>query len=168
MPGHRQPLASPDGKVFSPRCRKDVLCSWHTVLYARFLFCKKRREYIYIYNYPNFFELFFKKLFRNGGLWANLTGRWCVPKRPQRHFVNFFVRANLPLCLAFGTGEGLLWYGRDIRCTKQAPVVRDASSKARRTADSTDCGQPTAAPDASSVRETAPARRWLDLKEGDL
>ena len=39
---------------------------------------------------------------------------------------------------------------------KQPPLVRDASSKAHRTADSTDCGQPTAAPDASSVRETAP------------
>ena len=107
---------------------------------------------------------------------------------------------NLPLCLTFGTGEGHLWYGicvpcskrppgvrdafsdalgaqnrllrygRDIRCQKQPPVVRDASSKARRTApatlnafskarrtaDSTDWGQPTAAPDASSVRETAP------------
>ena len=93
----------------------------------------------------------------------------------------------MPL-LTFGTGEGLLWYGicvpcskrlppvrdafseafgvknrlfrygRDIRCQKQAPGVRDASSKARRTADSTDCGQPPAAPDASSVRATAPAR----------
>ena len=123
------------------------------------------------------------------------------PKRPQRHFGNFFVRANQPLCLAFGTGEGHLWYGicvpcskrlpgvrdafseafgvknrllrygRDIRCQKQPSLVRDASSKARktapaapnafskarRTADSTDCGQPSAAPDASSVRETAPA-----------
>ena len=79
---------------------------------------------------------------------------------------------NLPLCLAFGTGEGLLRYGicarckkqasvvrgafseafgvknrllrygRDIRCQKQPSVVRDESSKARRTADSTDCGQP--------------------------
>ena len=69
---------------------------------------------------------------------------------------------NLPLCLAFGTGEGLLWYGicvpcskrlpgvrdafseafgvknrllrygRDIRCQKQASLVRDASSKARK------------------------------------
>ena len=87
---------------------------------------------------------------------------------------------NLPLCLAFGTGEGLLRYGicvpcskrlpgvrdafsealgaknrllrygRDIRCQKQPSVVRDASSKARRTADSTDCGQPPAAPNASS------------------
>ena len=110
---------------------------------------------------------------------------------------------EMPLCLAFGTGEGLLWYvicvpcskrlpgvrdassealgaqnrllryGRDIRCQKQASVVRDASSKARRTADSTDCGQPPAAaaaaseacraksstcpPDAASVRERAPA-----------
>ena len=80
---------------------------------------------------------------------------------------------NLPQCLAFGTGEGHLRYGICARCTKQAPVVRDAfseafgvknrllrygrdiryrkrpptvrdasSSKARRTADSTDCGQP--------------------------
>ena len=94
---------------------------------------------------------------------------------------------KMPLCLAFGTGEGLLRYGicvpcskrpppvrdafseafgvknrllrygRDIRCQKQPSLVRDASSKARRTADSTDCGQPPAAPDASSVRETAPA-----------
>ena len=29
-----------------------------------------------------------------------------------------------------------------IRCKKQASTVRDASSKARRTADSTDCDQP--------------------------
>ena len=102
------------------------------------------------------------------------------PKRPQRHFGNCFVRANLPLCLAFGTGEGHLWYGicvpcskrlpvvrdasseafgvknrllrygRDIRCQKQAPMVRDASSKARRTADSTDCGQPPGVRDAFS------------------
>ena len=58
---------------------------------------------------------------------------------------------------AFGVKNRLLWYGRDIRYRKRPPMVRDASSKARRTADSTDCGQPTAAPDASSVRETAPA-----------
>ena len=63
----------------------------------------------------------------------------------------------MPL-LAFGTGEGLLGYGICVPCSKRLPVVRDASSKARRTADSTDCGQPTAAPDASSVRGTAPAR----------
>lgn len=79
MPGHRQPLASPDGEVFSPRCRKDVLCGWHTVLYARFLFCKKRRKYIYIYIIIQiFFELFSKKLFRNGvpelgGVFASQT-----------------------------------------------------------------------------------------------
>ena len=64
---------------------------------------------------------------------------------------------NLPLCLAFGTGEGHLWYGICVPCSKRLPGVRDAFSKARRTADSTDCGQPPAAPDASSVRETAPA-----------
>ena len=39
---------------------------------------------------------------------------------------------NLPQCLAFGTGEGHLWYGMDIRCQKQASLVRDASSKARK------------------------------------
>ena len=41
----------------------------------------------------------------------------------------------MPLCLAFGTGEGLLWYGICVPCHKQPP----------------------AEPDASSVRETAPA-----------
>ncbi len=89
---------------------------------------------------------------------------------------------NLPQWLAFGTGEGLLWYricvpcskrlpvvrdafsgafgvknrlllyGRDIRCTKQASVVRDASSRANRTADSTDCGQPPGVRDAFQRR----------------
>ena len=60
----------------------------------------------------------------------------------------------------FGTGNALLWYATHLqRCAKRHPVTPNASSKARRTADSTDCGQPHAAPDASSVRETAPARR---------
>ena len=75
---------------------------------------------------------------------------------------------------AFGTGNALLRYGIDTRCSKQPPVVRDAFSealgvknrlfwygrdirctktpfsgtrrisKARRIADSTDCGQPPA------------------------
>ena len=58
----------------------------------------------------------------------------------------------------------LLRYGRDIRCQKQPSLVRDASSKARRTApaapnafskarrtaDSTDCGQPPVVRDAFS------------------
>ena len=37
---------------------------------------------------------------------------------------------NLPLCLAFGTGEGLLRYGICARCKKQASVVRGAFSEA--------------------------------------
>lgn len=53
---------------------------------------------------------------------------------------------------AFGVKNRLLRYGIDIRCQKQAPGVRDASSKARRTADSTDCGQPPAALDAFQRR----------------
>ena len=57
---------------------------------------------------------------------------------------------------AFGVKNRLLRYGRDIRCQKQPSLVRDASSKASRTADSTDCGQPHAAADVVSVRETAP------------
>ena len=32
--------------------------------------------------------------------------------------------------VAFGTGEGLLWYGICVRCAKQAPGVRDAFPKA--------------------------------------
>ena len=64
----------------------------------------------------------------------------------------------MPL-LAFGTGEGLLGYGICVPCSKRLPGVRDAFSEARRTADSIDCGQSPAAPDAYSVRETAPARR---------
>ena len=36
----------------------------------------------------------------------------------------------MPLCLAFGTGEGLLWYGICVPCSKRLPVVHDASSEA--------------------------------------
>ena len=39
---------------------------------------------------------------------------------------------NLPLCLAFGTGEGLLRYGICVPCSKRLPVVRDAFSEAYR------------------------------------
>ena len=144
------------------------------------------------------------------------------PQKASKAFCKLLRPGNLPQYLAFGTGEGHLWYGicvpcskrlpgvrdafsealgaqnrllryekgircmktpffctegvfRGTRCSKQPSLVRDASSKARRTADSTDCGQPLphrthfqrravpkaapAAPDASSVRETAPARR---------
>ena len=35
---------------------------------------------------------------------------------------------NLPLWLAFGTGEGLLWYGIFVPCSKRLPGVRDAFS----------------------------------------
>ena len=37
---------------------------------------------------------------------------------------------NLPQCLAFGTGEGHLWYGICARCSKRLPGVRDESSEA--------------------------------------
>ena len=37
---------------------------------------------------------------------------------------------NLPLCLAFGTGEGLLRYGICVPCSKRLPGVRDAFSEA--------------------------------------
>ena len=36
---------------------------------------------------------------------------------------------------AFGVKNRRFRYGRDIRCQKQPSLVRDASSKARRTAD---------------------------------
>ena len=50
----------------------------------------------------------------------------------------------------FGTGNSLLRYGRNIRYRKRPPTVRDAFSKARETADSTDCGQPPGVRDAFS------------------
>ena len=83
-------------------------------------------------------------------------------------FVRLRCGGNLPLCLTFGTGVlgvlGVLWwlggwvvgwlafgtgdrllrYGICVPNSKRLPGVRDASSKARRTADSTDCGQPPA------------------------
>ena len=37
---------------------------------------------------------------------------------------------NLLQCLAFGTGEGHLWYGICVPCSKRLPGVRDASSEA--------------------------------------
>ena len=45
----------------------------------------------------------------------------------------------------FFCSEGVF---RGIRCAKQSSLVRDASSKARRTADSIDCGQPPGVRDA--------------------
>ena len=35
---------------------------------------------------------------------------------------------NLPLCLAFGTGNRLLRYGICVPCAKRLPGVRDAFS----------------------------------------
>ena len=63
---------------------------------------------------------------------------------------------------ALGTGEGPLRYRICVPCSKRPPPVRDASSKARRTADSTDCGQPPATLDAfqrRAVPKAAPAHR---------
>ena len=53
---------------------------------------------------------------------------------------------------AFGVKNRLLRYGTDIRYRKRPPMVRDASPKARRTADSTDCGQPPMVRDAFSIK----------------
>ena len=179
MLGHRQPLASPDGEVFSPAVGK-MFYVVGTQCYMPALCFAKSGANIYIYIIIQIFLSFFQKTVSKRRTLSELNWSLMCPKRPQRHFGNCSVRANLPLCLAFGTGEGhlrygicvpcskrlplvrdafseafgvknrLLRYGRDIRCTKQAPVVRDASSKAHRTADSTDCGQPPGVRDAFS------------------
>lgn len=86
MPGHRQPLASPDGEVFSPRCRKDVLCGWHTVLYARFLFLQKSGANIYIYIIIQIFLNFFQK-----NCFEAEFPSWVVFSLP-RHKVNYLRR----------------------------------------------------------------------------
>ena len=69
---------------------------------------------------------------------------------------------------------------RGTRCSKQAPTVQKRYSVHKTTSSGTrrifkgpqnsrlhnNCEQPPAAPDASSVRETAPARRGADIKRG--
>ena len=40
------------------------------------------------------------------------------------------VAGNALLLCAFGTGEGLLWYGICVPCSKRPPGVRDAFSEA--------------------------------------
>ena len=53
----------------------------------------------------------------------------------------------------FGAKNRLLWYAAHFqRCAKRHPVTPNAFSTARRTADSTDCGQPPAALDAFQRR----------------
>ena len=112
--------------------------------------------------------------------------------RSTKMYARLRCGGNLPLCLTFGTGEGHLRYGicvlcskmppvvrdafsegfgvktrlfryrRDIRCAEQPSLVRGASSKARRTADSTDCGQPPAHRthlQRRAVPKAAPAHR---------
>ena len=72
---------------------------------------------------------------------------------------------NLPL--AFGTGEGHLWYGICVPGSKRLPGARDAFSEGfgaqnrllRYGRDIRCQKQPPLVRDASSVRETAPARR---------
>ena len=105
---------------------------------------------------------------------ANLLKITHITKRSTKMYARLRCGGNLLQCLAFGTGEGHLWYGICVPCSKRLPGVRDASSeafgvknrllrygrdirctktpfcgtrrisKARRTADSTDCGQPPA------------------------
>ena len=151
MPGHRQPLASPDGEVFSPRRRKDVLCSWHTVLYARPLFRKGRREYIYII--IQIFLSFFKKTVSKRRTLSELNWSLMCSKRPQRHFVNCFVRANLPH--VWHSVLERATYGTEYACRAQKGFLWYATHLQRRAV-------PKAAPAAAaaaSVRETAPAQR---------
>ena len=66
-----------------------------------------------------------------------LRYRICVPCSKRPPVRDAFSEARR-------TKNPLLRYGRDIRCAEQPSLVRDALSKARITADSTDCGQPPA------------------------
>ena len=51
-------------------------------------------------------------------------------KRSTKMYARLRCSGNLPLCLAFGTGEGYLWYGKCVPCSNRLPVVRDAFSEA--------------------------------------
>ena len=50
--------------------------------------------------------------------------------RSTKMYARLLCGGNLLQCLAFGTGEGLLWYGICVPCSKRLPGVRDASSEA--------------------------------------
>ena len=165
MPGHRQPLASPDGEVFSPRCRKDVLCSWHTVLYARPLFRKKRREYIYIYIIIQIFLNFFQKTVSKRRTLSELNWSLMCPQKASKAFCKL-LRPSKPASVS-----GIRYRRGPPTVRKRYSVRKTGSSGTRRifkgpqnSTCRTECifrgvpcqKQPTAAPDASSVRETAP------------
>ena len=57
--------------------------------------------------------------------------------RPAKMLARLRCGGNLPLCLAFGTGEGLLWHEICVPCSKRLPGVRDAFSEACRAKSST-------------------------------
>ena len=51
-------------------------------------------------------------------------------KRSTKMYARLRCGGNLLQCLAFGTGEGHLWYGICVPCSKKLHGVRDASSEA--------------------------------------
>ena len=51
-------------------------------------------------------------------------------KRSTKMYARLRCGGNLLQCLAFGTGEGHLWYRICVPCSKRLPGVRDASSEA--------------------------------------
>ena len=73
---------------------------------------------------------------------------------------------NLPQCLAFGTGEGLLWYGICVSCSKRLPGVRDESSEAfgvknRLLWYATHLQRPAEQPTPQTVDSLLPQRTWF-------
>ena len=50
--------------------------------------------------------------------------------RSTKMYARLRCGGNLLQCLAFGTGEGHLWYRICVPCSKRLPGVRDASSEA--------------------------------------
>ena len=58
------------------------------------------------------------------------AARPVAQRRSTKMFARLRCGGYLPLCLAFGTGEGHLWYGICVPCSKRLPGVRDASSEA--------------------------------------
>ena len=92
------------------------------------------------------------------------------------HSVQAMLFSFLPF-VAFGTGEGLLWYGICVPCSKRPPGVRDAFSEAFgvknrrfRYGRNIRCSeQPPVVRDASWIFGTAPSlvrNRSLDAKKG--
>ena len=137
----------------------------HSVICPPFVLQKAAQIYIYIYNYPNFFELIFKKTVSKRRTLSELNWSLMCPQKASKAFCKL-LRPSKPAYVS-----GIRYRRGPPTVRKRYSVRKTGSSGTRRifkgpqnSTCRTECifrgvpcqKQPTAAPDASSVRETAP------------